>query len=252
MELTAQAFLIVCPLIFLAGLVDSIAGGGGLISIPAYLLAGLPPHFAVATNKLSSAFGTATSTIRYFKNGLVHVRLAIPSVLATIAGAYLGARLTLLLSEKNMNYILFAVLPITALIVLNKNLFADREKESAVTRKTYIIVTLSSFLIGGYDGFYGPGTGTFLVLAFTVLAKLNIRTANANSKVINLTSNLSSLVVFILDGKILFPLGLAAAACCIAGNYIGSGLVLSNGAKIVRPVILAVLGLLALKVFGIL
>lgn len=252
MELTAQTFLIVCPLVFLAGLVDAIAGGGGLISIPAYLLAGLPPHFAVATNKLSSSFGTATSTIRFFKHGLVNVRLAIPSVLATIAGASLGAKLTLLINEKYMNYILFFVLPITALIVLNKNLFTDREQEATVTRKTYILVTLSSFLIGGYDGFYGPGTGTFLVLAFTVLAKLNIRTANANSKVINLTSNLSSLIVFILEGKILFTLGLAAAACCIIGNYIGSGLVLCNGAKIVRPVILAVLGLLALKVFGIL
>ena len=109
------------------------------------------------------------------------------------------------------------------------------------------VCLLSAFIIGGYDGFYGPGTGTFLIIAFTVFARMSVSSANAQAKMINLTSNITSLTIFILNGQVLFPLGLAGAACNMAGNYLGSGLALSKGSKIVRPVILAVLLLL---VFG--
>ena len=111
---------------------------------------------------------------------------------------------------------------------------------------------LSAFLIGVYDGFYGPGTGTFLIIAFTVFAHLGVGIANAQAKIINLTTNLTSLVIFLLNGQVLVPLGMAAAACNMLGNYIGSGLVLTRGSKIVRPIILGVLALLLLKVLGIL
>ncbi|MDD3217570.1 MAG: TSUP family transporter [Lachnospiraceae bacterium] len=252
MELSITTFIIVCPLVFLAGLVDAIGGGGGLISLPAYLIAGLPVHTAVATNKLSSSCGTLLATIRFIKNGLVNFKLAVPSVLAAIVGSFLGARISLIVSEDVMKIVLIVVLPISAFLVLNKNLFSDKDTTDLVlNRRTYITAILSALVIGVYDGFYGPGTGTFLIIAFTVFAKINMKSSNAQAKVINLTTNLTSLCVFILNGKVLFTLGVAAAACNMVGGYIGAGLVMSQGAKLVRPSIILVLILLALKVVGV-
>ena len=242
-------FLIVCPLLFLAGLVDSIGGGGGLISLPAYLFAGLPVHMAIATNKLSSACGTSLATARFIRKGLVNFHLALPSVVAAVAGSALGAKLSLSVSETVMKYILLGVLPVAAFFVLNRKWFRDDGKHAAVAdRRTWIICVISAFVIGMYDGFYGPGTGTFLIIAFTAFARMTVGSANAQAKVINLTSNITSLTVFLLNGQVLFPLGLAAAACNMAGNWVGSGLAITKGAKIVRPVILLVLALLLAKI----
>lgn len=249
MTVTPVMFLIVCPLLFLAGLVDSIGGGGGLISLPAYLFAGLPVHMAIATNKLSSACGTSLATARFIRKGLVNFRLALPSVVAAVAGSALGAKLSLSVSETVMKYILLGVLPVAAFFVLNRKWFRDDGKHAAVAdRRTWIICVISAFVIGMYDGFYGPGTGTFLIIAFTAFARMTVGSANAQAKVINLTSNITSLTVFLLNGQVLFPLGLAAAACNMAGNWVGSGLAITKGAKIVRPVILLVLALLLAKI----
>ena len=249
MNLTPEMFCIVCPLLFLAGLVDSIGGGGGLISLPAYLLAGLPVHMAIATNKLSSACGTSLAAGRFIRRGLVRPRLAIPSVAAAVLGSSLGARLSLGVSETVMKYALFAVLPIAAASVMNRRLFRDERKGTpAPDGKTLAVCILSAFLIGMYDGFYGPGTGTFLIISFTVFAGMTVNSANAQAKVINLTSNITSLAVFLLNGQVLIPLGLAGAACNMAGNWLGSGLAISKGTRIVRPVILLVLLLLMVKI----
>ena len=252
MELTPVSYLIVCPLVFLAGFVDSIGGGGGLISLPAYLLAGLPAHMAVATNKLSSSVGTSVAAGRFIRRGLVRLRLALPSVAAATVGASIGANLSLLIPEEAMKYILFAILPLSSFFVLNRHLFQDEGKHAAVAdRKTVGICLISAFVIGMYDGFYGPGTGTFLIIAFTVFAKMTVNAANGKAKIINLTSNIASLAVYLANGQVLIPLGLAAAACNMAGNYLGSGLALEKGAKVVRPTILCVLALLLSKIlFG--
>jgi hypothetical protein len=236
----------------LAGLVDAIGGGGGLISLPAYLIAGLPPHVAVATNKMSSSVGTALATIRFAWNRLINVRLAIPSIIAAIIGSSIGAHISLMVPEKVMSYVLVIILPIAAVLVLNKKLFHDNDTDEIILdRRTYLTAILSAFIIGMYDGFYGPGTGTFLIIAFTIFARLSIKSANAQAKVINLTTNLTSLTVFLLNGQVLIPLGIAAAACNMIGGYIGAGLIMKNGSKIAKPSILLVLVLLALKVAGI-
>ena len=252
MNITFETFLIVCPFLFLAGLIDAIGGGGGLISLPAYLIAGLPPHAAVATNKLSSTCGTTLATYRFIRNGLVNLKLAIPSVIVAIVGSSIGANLSLLVNEDVMLYVMVAILPICAFLVLNKKLFHDGGGDDIVLNKrTSTTSTDAALIIGMYDGFYGPGTGTFLIIAFTIFAKLSIKTANAQAKVINLTSNITSLVVFLLNGEVMFSIGLAAAACNMLGGYIGAGLVMKNGSKIVKPSIIIVLVLLALKVLGL-
>ena len=249
MALTPVTFLIVCPMLFLAGLVDSIGGGGGLISLPAYLLAGLPAHTAIATNKLSSACGTSLATARFIRKGLVNFRLAVPSVAAAVIGSSLGAHLSLSVSETAMKYILPGILPAAAFFVLNRNLFRDEGRNTAAAdRRTVLVCIISAFLIGMYDGFYGPGTGTFLIIAFTVFARMSVGSANAQAKVINLTSNITSLAVFLMNGQVLIPLGLAAAVFNMAGNWVGSGLAISKGTRIVRPVILLVILLLLAKI----
>ena len=247
MTLTPQMFLIVCPLLFLGGLVDAIGGGGGLITLPAYMLAGVPVHQAIATNKLSSTCGTTLATIRFIREGLVNWRLAVPTVIMAVIGSSLGANVSLAVSADVMEKVLIFVLPVVAIVVLSPKLFRDGDDELKLSGKTWAVAIGASLLVG----FYGPGTGTFLIIAFTVLAGINPRRANAQAKIINLSSNIAGLAVFILNGQVFFPLGIAAAVCNMAGNYVGAGLAITKGSRITRPVIILVLGLLFMKILGI-
>lgn len=252
MELTIEVFLIVCPLVFLAGLVDAIGGGGGLISLPAYLIAGLPPHMAVATNKMSATFGTALATMRFIKAGLVNIKLAIPAVISAIIGSSIGANILLVVPAEIMNYVLVVVLPVSAFLVLNKKIFNDKGSDTVkLDKRTYLTAMAAALVVGIYDGFYGPGTGTFLIIAFTVFAKLDIKTANAQAKVINLTTNVTALVILLINGQVMLFLGLVAAACNMVGGYIGAGLAMTKGSSLSRNCIIFVLFLLALKVIGV-
>lgn len=245
---------LVCLGVFCASFMDAIGGGGGIISLPTYLLAGLPMHFALGTNKLSSCIGTVASTVRYIKNGYVDWLLGIPSIALALTGAHLGTKLQLAIDEQYLKLVLIVLLPVIAVILFAK-------KELPETRKPMnewlrrAIVWSSSLIFGIYDGFYGPGTGTFLLLSFCYLAKVDVRTASGNVKLVNLSSNIGALCTSLMAGKVLIPLGLIAAVFAIAGQYLGAGLAMKNGSKIVRPVILVVILLLAGKVllefFGI-
>lgn len=249
MELSLKAYIIICPLVFLGGFVDAIGGGGGLITLPAYMLAGLPAHLAIATNKLSSTGGTFVSALRFIRERLVSFRIAVPAVFCAFAGSFIGARLSLLASERYLKAIMIPALAAAAFFVLNKNMFGKTyPQEEGLSKRVYIVACAAAFAVGMYDGFYGPGTGTFLIIALNVFAHMNIKAANAQTKILNLTTNFTSLCVFIVNGQIVWKLGLAAMVCGIAGNYIGSSLALRKGDKITRPVILVVLGLLFMKV----
>lgn len=252
MNISLLSCLIVCPLVFLAGVIDAIGGGGGLISLPAYLLAGLPPQFAIATNKFSSSIGTAISTAVFIRRGFVALRLSLLLIASSLAGASIGARLTLHLSDEILKYGMVALLPVVAVVVLvNKN-FTRKETDvrQNLSLSTLAIAAGASFVIGMYDGFYGPGTGTFLILAFFFLAKLTLPESVGYAKIVNLSSNVAALYVFLTAGRVVFNLALAAALFSIAGHFIGARIVLKNGAKFVRPVIVLVLVLLFVKVIS--
>ncbi|MDO4619103.1 MAG: TSUP family transporter [Lachnospiraceae bacterium] len=250
MELHLLTYVIVCPAIFLASFVDAIAGGGGLISLPAYLLAGLPIHAAIATNKLSSTTGTAFSTARLVKNRYADMKVALPSIAAALVGSVIGANAALHTSERVLQLVLLILLPLVAFYVLTKKNLEPKNPFSLKKSTEYTIVVISSFVIGMYDGFYGPGTGTFLLLAFTGLARMDLRTASGNMKIVNLSSNIAALVTFILAGKIVWRLGLAACVFSIAGHYLGAGFVMKDGSRIVRPIIIVVLVLLFIKIIS--
>lgn len=249
MNITTQLIMTVCPLIFLAGFIDSIAGGGGLISLPAYLFVGLPMHNAIATNKFSSTFGTAISTYRFFKSGNINLKSAFASVVGALAGSYAGARLALALEEKYLQYFLIIALPVIAVFVLTRKSFG---KDDAATKlsdaKIIIYSVISGFLIGAYDGFFGPGTGTFLILVYTGIIGFNLKTASGNAKIVNLTSNITALVTFIFSSKVIFWVGLPAALCGILGNWLGSGLAIKKGSRVIKPFIIIVMILLFGKI----
>ena len=236
MEFTWSMALLVCPMAFLAGLMDAVAGGGGLISLPAYLAAGLPPHMAAATNKCSSVFGAAVSAARFFRRGRVH------------PAALLSAPLALRLPEQLLSWVLLGAVPVIGGVVLTRrDLGAESRVDRLSPRRLAALCALIGFALGLYDGFFGPGTGTFLILAFTGLAGCDLLTASGNAKLVNLCSNLAAFAAFAWSGEIVWRLGLPAAACSILGHFLGSGLALTRGAKVIRPAFLLVLALLLLK-----
>lgn len=247
MEL-AKTLMIVCPLVFLGGLVDAVAGGGGLITLPAYLLAGLPAHNAAATNKCGNAFGTFLSTGRFIRRGQVHVPSAVTGGAGALAGAWIGTRLNMIMPEQVLYYLMLAIVPVMAIFLLFKRDFGTEDRSGQLSRGQLMAMGAGIGLaIGAYDGFFGPGAGTFLMLAFTGLCRFDLLTASGNTKVANSASNLASLVTFALAGKVLWAVGIPAALCGIAGNYVGSGLALKGGAKIIRPMFFVVLTLLVIR-----
>ena len=240
-----EQYLIVCPLVFLAGLIDSIAGGGGLISLPAYLIAGVPPHIALGTNKTSSSMGTVVSAAKLAKNGFVDRRTAVPGGLCAVAGAIVGATISLYVEDTVITHMMIVILPVVAFYVLRSRTLGESEKTGTLTGGRLIGAVCGIGLVMGiYDGFYGPGTGTFLLLLLTGLAHLDTRRAAGTTKVMNLSSNLAALATFLINGKVYYSLGLVSGLFCIAGHYIGSSLVVRGGRRGVRPMILVVLCIL--------
>ncbi len=250
----AHIWLIVCPLVFLGGLIDAVAGGGGLITLPAYLLAGLPAHIASGTNKCGNVFGTLLSTGRFLKRGDVHIPSAVAGAAGALAGAWAGAKLNLIMPEQMLYYVMLAVVPVMAVFLLFKRDFGQKDRSGELSRGQLMAMALGiGLVIGGYDGFFGPGAGTFLMLAFTGLCRFDLLTASGNTKVANSASNLASLVTFALAGKVIWPVGIPAALCGIAGNYVGSSLALKGGAKVIRPMFFVVLALLLARLlYGLL
>ena len=248
MTITFIQYIIVCPLIFLAGFVDAIAGGGGLISLPAYMLAGLPVHNAIGTNKLSSAMGATLTTVRFAKSGFIELRFAIPCSAAALLGSAIGARIALLIPEHVFKIIMLFVLPLVAAYVMSKKSLKDRsELEPFPFTKAIIIAVLCALFIGMYDGFYGPGTGTFLLLLLTGAARMPLNDSAGITKVINLSSNIAALAVYIFSGNVLYPLGLAAGVFSIAGNYLGTRVFTAKGSRGVKPIMITVLGIFFIK-----
>lgn len=245
--ITIEHFLIVCPLVFLAGFVDAVAGGGGLISLPAYLISGLPAHYAIGTNKLSSAMGTAIATAKFAKNGYINWKTALICSACALVASNLGARLGLLLEDEIFKIILLIIVPLTAIYLLTHKVI-ETEREPFSTYKTLAISFVIALVIGVYDGFYGPGTGTFLILLLTSMAHMTLSQANGIAKVINLTTNLSALSVMLINDKVMIVLGLVAGVFSIAGNYIGAKFFDRGGAKFVKPLIIVVLVIFFVKV----
>ena len=226
----SESLLFLFPLIALAGFIDSIAGGGGLISLTSYSVAGLSGAYALGTNKFSSTFGTVISVISYSRGGVIRWTLAILSAIFAIIGSHIGAGIAL-----------------TVLTVLTIMRPRPRGRLSVTGWPLIILSALLAFLCGLYDGFYGPGTGMFLTLGFTALGLPAIESAGL-TKVVNAASNISALITFLSSGSIIYRIAVPAAFASVIGNLLGSRFALRHGDRAIRPFLVVVIILLYIKV----
>ena len=245
MAVTWQMYLIVLPLAFAAAVVDAIGGGGGLISLPAYMLAGLPSDLASGSNKLSASFGTLVATGRFLKSGKVLLLPALTAAALALPGAFLGAQLMEITPERVYQLVLLIMVPVMAVIMLVRRNAPDRALKMTKTRLFFCAVI--GFVVGAYDGFFGPGTGVLLVMGFSWIAGMDTVTASGSSKVVNLASNVAALVAHFINGNIVFALAVPAMAMTAVGGYIGSVLAIRKGAKFIRLVMMGVMVLLLVK-----
>lgn len=247
-ESLIHIWIIVCPLVFLGGLIDAVAGGGGLITLPAYLLAGMPPHAASATNKCGNVWGTLLATARFLRRGNVDLPNALCGGAAALVGAWVGVKLNLILPERVLYYVMLVFVPLMAVFLLFKREFGQENHADELGKPTLMFLSAGiGLVIGAYDGFFGPGAGTLLMLAYTGLCKYDLLTASGNTKVANSASNIASLVTFAMAGQVVWAVGIPAGLCGIAGGYLGSGLALKKGAKIIRPMFFVVLAILVIR-----
>ena len=205
MSIFVRQCLLLCPLIFLGGFVDSVAGGGGLITLPAYMLVNVPIHIAAGTNKVVNGIGTMTAAVKYFTSGRIYLRVALAAGLGALAGSALGARLALLIAERTLRLLMLAALPAVALFLALRRDFGEAggEQRPALSPRRERLAGLAiGVALGCYDGVVGPGTGTFLIMAFTLFLHMDLITASGCAKVGNLASNAAAAAVFLLNGKV--------------------------------------------------
>jgi uncharacterized membrane protein YfcA len=247
MTLTPTMFLIVCPLALLAGFIDSIAGGGGMISLPAYYLAGLSPAMAAGTNKLSAMMGTALATSTYSRAGKVDWHIGVPAAIGALICSAVGALVMTGLPDNVVRALVLCCIPVAAVFTLRKRRVAQQPKERSPEATRWIAFAIGCG-VGFYDGLVGPGTGTFLILLFLQLFMMEEVLASGTAKLVNLASNLAALVSLLLTGDVLILLGIPVGLCTMLGAALGSRLTIRRGGKLVRGMMLVALGLLLAKV----
>ena len=244
-DLSVQVILILIAAGFLAGFVDSIAGGGGLITVPALLLAGIPPVDALATNKVQGSFGSGTAAFTYARAGLINPRTQWLPALLTAALAGLGALTASYLPTEVIRKALPVILIGIALFFAFKPGLDDSDRTARMPPMAFMLFVAP--LIGFYDGIAGPGTGSFLMLGFVLLAGYGMLKATAATKLLNFASNVGSLAVFALVSSPLWLIGILMGAAQMAGAIVGSKLAIRNGARVIRPLLVVTSLGLALK-----
>ena len=228
---------------FGAGVVDAIAGGGGLITVPALLATGLPTHVALGTNKGQSMWGSGAALFTFWRAGRVDRTQALFAFPLGLLGSLIGARLVLGISRDALRPIVIGMLIGAAVLLLVKK--PNRDEDTGTSRRP--IAAILALVIGAYDGFFGPGTGTFLIVGFVALCGRSLVNASADAKVVNFASNLAAVAMFALDGDILWEVALPMAVGQLLGGVIGARLAMKGGARIVRLMVLLVSGALIAK-----
>ncbi|WP_438747801.1 TSUP family transporter [Pararhizobium sp. O133] len=233
---------------FLAGFIDSIAGGGGMISVPAMLLAGIPPLETLGTNKLQSLFGSGSASLAYARKGHVNLREQLPMAVMSALGAALGAVLATVVPGDVLKAILPFMLVAIAFYFALKPSVGDVDRAQRITPFLFSLTIVP--MIGFYDGVFGPGTGSFFMLAFIALAGFGVLKATAHTKFLNFGSNIGAFIVFVLYGVVLWKVGFLMGAGQFAGAQVGSRFAMKNGAKIIKPLLVTTCMVLAIKLLS--
>lgn len=240
---------ILCPLIFIAGFLDGSVGGGGLISIPAYLITGVPLHIAYGTNKLVNGAGMLFSAFKYVKTHNIIWRLILPAAIAALIGSQIGAQLVIWIDEKYCQWLLVFLMPLILLLVIwNKKYFYNITEYTKSKKPKQFTSCLVALIVGCYDGFFGPGAGTLYILGFTLFLKIDMVYAAGNTKIINVISNFGALAVFAAKGLVAYEIILPAMFCSVIGNYLGATFAIKRGTKYMLPLLSIMLGVLFIKV----
>ncbi|WP_217519670.1 TSUP family transporter [Vibrio metschnikovii] len=244
-------FLLIALMIsaFAAGFIDSIAGGGGLILVPSFILAGLPPQLALGQEKIVSTLGTIAAIRNFVRNKKVIWTATITGIPAGLIGAYLGAKAILYFDPDTIGQIILFMLPFGIILSFIPKKNINKKENNEPINKTVILlgVPFAVFIIGFYDGFFGPGTGSFLILALHYLLKFDLVSSSATSKMFNFSSNIGALFAFVLSGNVLYALAIPLVVMNLLGNQVGSSSAMKYGSKLIQRTISISLSLLMLS-----
>ncbi|MEG1256379.1 TSUP family transporter [Clostridium sp.] len=240
-------FIFLCFAGFLAAFVDSIAGGGGIISVPAYMMAGLPPHMVLGTNKFTASTASFTSSLSFIKSGNCNFKFLKIVTPFTLIGSILGVKTVLLLDDSFLQpLVLVLVLCIGVYTFFSKSIGAE-DNFKGFTKKNIAFSIILAFSLGFYDGFFGPGTGSFLIFGLINILGFNFLKASANARVLNFVSNIAALVTFAFSGKINYLVGIPICFFMILGAKLGTKLAITKGSKIIKPIFVTMSLAVAIK-----
>ena len=241
--------LYVCPLLFIAGVIDAIAGGGGLIALPTYLMTGMPVHMAYGCGKLQCSLGSTMAVLRFGKNGVLDGKFAALTAVAAMVASAIATQLVLYLEEAVVRNIVLVMLPAAAIMMLlSKKKGQGSILKQVVNGKNIALVIVAGLLLGAYDGLFGPGGGTIAIMIFSLLLQYDLRVASANSKTVIMASNYMALAGYLATGNIVYQIAIPATICNMLGNYVGAGLAIKNGEKLIRPLMLVIVAGLIVKI----
>lgn len=258
-DITFTQIAVMFVLCIVAGFIDSIAGGGGLISLTSYYAIGLPPVYALGNNKFSSTFGTLFATMNYARKKTIIWRVAIFTSIFALIGSSIGSNLALRFAGTVFRYVMLFVLPILTILTVVKPKHRERKRSIAINQdrkgnlhaevsaEGYLLTALLGLVIGIYDGFFGPGTGMFYTLAFSFIG-IPMIDACGTTKFVNLASNIAALTTFLINGNIIYKLGIPCVFASIIGNLLGSEFAIKKDAKVIKPVLVIVIVLLYIKI----
>ena len=234
---------LLCFFAFLAGFIDSIVGGGGLIQLPALLilLPSYPNTMLLGTNKCSSIAGTATASLQFVRKVAIRWRITLPAMATAGAFAFLGARAVSVFNPNVLRPLMLVLLILMAVYTFIRKDFGALQKSRLPAQYEPLAAAMTGAVLGFYDGFFGPGTGSLLIFAFIGLLGLDFLTASASAKLVNFSTNLASILYFFITGQILWWVGLPMAICNMSGAYLGSRLAILKGSQFVRVLFLCVL-----------
>ncbi len=247
MHQTAMVWLGMIAAGFIAGLFDSVVGGGGVITLPTLLWTGLSPYYALGTNKLAGTFASSTSSLTYFRSNKLYMPLLAWMIPFTFVGALIGVNTVLGVNQRNLRLVIFFAIVVITAVTLFKRRMGAENKFPGLSARVVAKAMLIAAALGFYDGFVGPGTGTFLLFAFLSVFQFDFLGAAGNGRVLNFTSNVAALLMFSLRGKIVVAIGLPMGVAMMVGARVGSRFAIKQGARVIRPLFVAVAIVLSVK-----
>jgi uncharacterized membrane protein YfcA len=240
-----QILILIFTISIVAGFIDAIAGGGGLIMLPAFIFTGMPPQIAIATNKLVNVSGTSMSAFKFWKAGTVNWKIFSAMIIPALMGAVLGSYLIGILDRKAAGPVISGLLILVALIVLFKPDFGSAKSTS---KPSLLNLAIAGLCIGVHDGFFGPGAGVFLIFSMIHFGGSNFLGATSTAKMVNLFTSLIALIAFIRAGQVNWEYGIVASVGVVIGSYFGAGHAGRIGTKIIKPIFLCMAVSIAVKI----